>query len=572
MSSLNITRVKIVSKLIVILSEYISLAGKRPKTVRSITRNFIRFIDWCDNNNYQNVLNNISLAKIAFIQYVGNLREKFRRGGLKSSSAQLYQSGALVILNELYNSNFNEGVNLIHSVNDDEPTVVPDEDSVGKALALCTVFFEGLADLVINCKPYPFMLIIPKFLDWDDNHLWIFPTNRWYMTPEELINRINLNNTSWAYDYKNGRIATYDEIATKYTEKYVAKDTIKQAFKIINRANKDPKDLSRIKRAVFACNSFLTLFIANTGMNLAQVLELHWCDDYKVGMEHQGFRQIKYRANNKYVSFEIQKKFLPHFKLYIELRKYLLADRDCSLLFFCFGQNCVEDPIPLKETSLNLFHRSLKKIYPEIPRITTREYRVFKADHLINHTDPSTAGLLLGNSTDTILEAYANGSESNAIVEMSDFLEKISESVRRVVVQASERSSNAIDTELGECIQFNHPASISSRIPVQPDCKQPEGCLFCDKYLVHADERDTRKLISCKYVINQTRPLAKQEMFESQFSMILNRIDLIIEQIIEVNGESEMVTRIIAEVEDNEKLDIYWEAKLRMLIEAGIVS
>ena len=65
-----------------------------------------------------------------------------------------------------------------------------------------------------------------------------------------------------------------------------------------------------------AHNAFVLMFIANTGINLAQVLEL-LNGDYEVGVERQGFRAIKRRAGNKAVHFEITAAFLPKLKRYL---------------------------------------------------------------------------------------------------------------------------------------------------------------------------------------------------------------------------------------------------------------
>src|SRR4030066_186875 len=88
--------------------------------------------------------------------------------------------------------------------------------------------------------------------------------------------------------------------------------------------------------------------------------------------------------------------------------------------------------------------------------------------------------------------------------------------------------------------------------PIAPDCHQSEGCLFCDKYVVHADERDVRKLISCRTCIYRTAHLStSDEYFQSLFGEVLRRIEIIL---VTSGGKSEdhrtQVERVRVEVED----------------------
>src|SRR5207253_5824849 len=127
----------------------------------------------------------------------------------------------------------------------------------------------------------------------------------------------------WAYDYSNGRLATIQELLPHYGSRN-AWGALFRAQSAIAAANADLQNRSRRDRAMVAHNAFVLMFIANTGMNLAQVLELSWCTDYEVGVERQGFRAMKGRAGNKAVHFEITAAFLPKLKRYLALRHYLL--------------------------------------------------------------------------------------------------------------------------------------------------------------------------------------------------------------------------------------------------------
>ncbi len=88
-----------------------------------------------------------------------------------------------------------------------------------------------------------------------------------------------------------------------------------------------------------------------------------------------------------------------------------------------------------------------------------------------------------------IVRAYAAGSQSTHLQEMSDFFARVD----NLVVNKGETIVRGIDLAVGACASFGAPRQVQSNVPVAPDCRGPEGCLFCDKFRAHADERDTRK-------------------------------------------------------------------------------
>lgn len=63
---------------------------------------------------------------------------------------------------------------------------------------------------------------------------------------------------------------------------------------------------------------------------------------------------------------------------------------------------------------------------------------------------------------------------------------------------------------VGICSNYGNPNPLSNAL-VKVNCKSPEGCLFCDKYRIHADEKDARKLISCRYYLQKTAQLSNNK-------------------------------------------------------------
>jgi hypothetical protein len=477
----------------------------------------------------------------------------------------LMQNAVLGVLRDLLNvDDFHHGVNLLrddHAAT--ESTQPPSEEDQARVLALCNSLFGGLSALCLQNQPYPYPLPVPQFLGAANDTLWVFPAKTWCMPPHVLASRESLGRGFWANDYENGRIATVDEVAARYHEQQ-GNRAVEDAHSAMSAANKDPQHIYRRRAAFLAHNAFTVLFLAHTGMNWSALRELPWNETYETGMERQGFRTIKYRAGGKMVSFEIQSVFFPTFKKYLELRTYLL-DGVCYDYLFMAGESLARRVSRLSGTALDSILLSLRAIDPNIPQIRSRAWRAGKSDWLLRNVDPSTAASILQNTVPTVLRAYAEGSPTTQEDELGQFFADL----RGVVIAKGERVENAVERAVGVCTSFGSPHQ-NGAAPIASDCRRAEGCLFCDKFKIHADERDTRKLLSCRYCIEQTAHLAEsEEQFHRLFGPIFERIKLLLEEI--ERREPRIVARIEHEVQAGE-LDPFWARKLEMLVDLDLVA
>ena len=195
-----------------------------------------------------------------------------------------------------------------------------------------------------------------------------------------------------AYNYAEGRILNLEELVnnSSFTDPYQVFTHARRKLKL---ANADSRHNQRLKLAMIAFNIFIMLFVAQTGMNWAQVISLAWSECYDTEVPQQNIRVIKWRAGNKVCHFELPTSFMPVFRKFLNLRKYLLADRPCDWLFFRFIHSIKTGiPLPLKN-GLNSIYITLRRIDPELPKITPRQWRAAKSDWLIRNTDISTTAL-----------------------------------------------------------------------------------------------------------------------------------------------------------------------------------
>ena len=574
LSSLDSNRAERVRALITHISENLTDSGRRERTVIDATTRFVVFMSWADENNFIDAISNVEIARRAVTEYTQHIRERINTNAISLSSGVRQQSTVFIFLGEFLDvDTLTRGLNLLRINNEaKEKTIPPSENAQAKVLGLSNLLFEGLAKLAVDNKPYPYSLTVPKYLGYQDNTLWVFPSTVWFMSPQMLANRKVSKSPFWCFNYSDGRLTSLDEmqLIPNYAgnNNYTRKFNISGAKRKILSSNANPRHYQRLHQGMIAQRAFMLLFLAQTGMNWAQVVNLTWADKYEVDANHQVFRTIKWRANNREVSFELPVAFMPKFKRYLELRKYLLGGRSCNWLFFTQSiRRTVQNPTQIKFEIRSLY-QTLLRIDPNIPVITSRQWRAAKSDWLIRNTDTSTTALILQNTEKTVLSAYAAGSETTQVEELTIFLDRVAETV----LAKEHIVKDGVNRAVGICTDYGNPHQATKYIPIEADCRAPEGCLFCDKFKVHADEVDIRKLLSCRYCLRQTSSLVAEnnEQYQTMLSPIFDRIEIILKEL--SCRDADLVIKISKDVEENGELDPYWSRKVEMLMDLGLVT
>lgn len=561
LKSINKERIKHIRKLIQIISDDFSYSSFSKETIFNQSRHFLSFIKWADSNGYTDFFEDKNKAREAFSCFVYYLKDKLSKNELVSASAVALQYNSLRFLEKFHNvDELAIGIPIIRSNGSTNYTTPPSEDSQNKALLLCESLFEGISNLILNSKPFPYQLKVPNHIGWKNNSFYVFPLTEWAVNPTN-----HKEKQAKVWNQEEGKLNSKEEIKHLYKTENNIRCVINRAKKMLHEANIDKYSTYRLRLAMVAHHAFSIIFLATTGMNRESMIDLLWDDNYETSTERQGFRTIKHRAGNKPCNFELSIEMLPKFKKFLELRKYLLNNRNCEYLFFSLGANSSQEPIKLTGKSFCRFFNTLEKIDPTIKKITPREWRAAKSDWLIRNTDVSTAALMLQNSEQVLLKHYTAGSETNHLAELSNFFGEVSNFVLKNVDKSDGETS-----AIGICSSYGNPNPLDNA-PIKVNCKSPEGCLFCDKYRIHADEKDTRKLVSCRYCLQKTAQLSNnKENFDSVFGKIFQRIDELLKEIEEI--QPGLTNRIIKEVEEMGELDHYWARKLELLFDLGLVS
>ncbi len=574
LSSLSQLRRHEIRMLIAHISETIAQSGLRKRTEFGRFYAFSLFIDWCDRSHHSRVFDDETSAHAAFRDYVDDLRRRVLQNQLGNNTAVSYQNLTQAVLEDYLNAdNLCQGINLLgHSHRFVESTPVPDAKSQEIVLAWCKCLLNGISELVVDQKPYPFALAVPGYLNWPNDRIWIFPVNSWCVTPDsKSIPKYQ------AYDYQNGKIRTAEEIEHLYGKPNWPSRTIRRIIKsqkYIQRSNQNFFSRDRIERGMLAVSAFLVMFIASTGCNPTQAKETLWSEELENVVlnplvERQGFRTIKYRANNRLVSFEIGVEYMPYLRRYLQLRKYLLQERRFAYLFFSYGSGHIglkTGPKLISESDTKKMFMIMKRLTPTFPSVIPMQWRVAKQDHVIRNYDPATAAQAMQHSLTTALRKYSNGSEVTQQLEMSRYFNQ----VEKVVLSKGQEIAGSEVNPVGICTRPGEPKAVVDNLPLIPDCKGAEGCLFCDKYRIHADEMDVRKILSARYCIKKTSHLASShEQYEQMFMRIFQRINFILFELKKHNPG--MVEKIEQEVDIDGELDAFWSAKLETLMELDIL-
>lgn len=585
LASLRLERVEPIHRLIEYLSDLAISGGKGMRTLTDHARTFKLFMDWSDANGHPHCLQGGEPTLSAFRAYASSIEERYRRHEFENQYAAKLQRWVCQCLESITGqAGLGRGVRFIPMKNRGESGTNPvPEYDFAHTLGLCSALFHGLSALALEAKTYPYQLPMPKSLGWENAFLWIFPVTRWCLPPHlQGEARLQLDNPYWHIDYQRGQLADPVEIwchfvfesqrgLPKSNGLRAAKSAIKRCEAVIAKANGDPLSFHRLKAAMNAHNAFLLLFMAQTGLNFAVVRNLEWKEEIIAGSQQQGFREIKWRAGGKEVTAIIRTQFLPHLKRFVRLREYLLDGQKYGYLFLSLGASLQGVPHQINDGIFRCFHDMLRNIHPELCKIGPQKLRATTHDWFNRNIDPVLAARIHGHTLETAERAYQAGSPVTHREELGTFLEKVSATAIKCNSVVSQNTAFPCGKAgpLGTCSEPNAPLGVDGSIPIEPDCNSQDGCLFCKKHHIKADEEDARKLASCAYVIHQTTYLPG---IEAHFKPILDVIDALMDEIRAAYGETSMVDQVIEDVFSNGNLDPYWAGKLALLDNLEILS
>ncbi|KVO89041.1 hypothetical protein [Burkholderia ubonensis] len=566
LASFSSERAKVVRLLVTQFSERITLGAMSPKTIYVALRVVLEFVNWADRLGLHQVLCDEQTTVEAVHRYFREKREQVSLGNLSRNTVAHNQRNLLSKLREFFrNDDFCLDARVLRRQQGGSvPTAVPESESQAALLAWADALFSGISTLVLDFKPYPVRIATAR-----GESLCLVPHTHDRREGDDSHGLLGWN-------LETGEPRSQEELKTRMAEGGVTNPRRRSwaiarlTAKHLTTANDDARSAIRLSHASLAAVCFAALFLAETGVNLAQLLAMKWSPELAANLQdalvvRQKFREVKYRASGKEVTFTVSLGFMPKLKAYLALREYLVQDADCDALFIVVEHRAQRRLMGLPAQFLARLYNRLDTLGIVLPRITARQWRAAKQDWAVSNHGPVIAASLMGHSLGTALRSYSNGTDAAHKAEMAAFLA----SVERTVLKPGNDPAGSIKSAVGVCIDFHKPTPIAAPVTVQPDCRSTEGCLFCDQYRVHADAADIRKLLSCRHCVRLVSGRAGSiAQYDSSFGSVLRRVDFLLDEL--RKRDAALFDQIEQDIDIEGNLDAFWSAKLDQLYELGV--
>ncbi|WP_154861840.1 hypothetical protein [Pseudomonas fluorescens] len=544
--------------------ERVQIKNLQPVTVGSKFERLTVFLDYADSALLKDPCEDAESYANALRSYTNHLRNTFSTER-SASYLQLLQSEAIRSGSWFFpqtTTDFKNNLFLIRAPkHSKKQTTTPSEEEMQQSLSISSKIFNQLFDITMQFTKFPCQV------NFDKDPTWIIPSNPWY------VGSVEKKSKTW--NYQAGRPLTQDE-TTDSVDTW--RKTSIRTQKTIDRANSEQYTQLRYMLASFARDAFLALFCANSGLNEKQIIDLPEDLEIIKDTNNHLLCAIKNRSGGKKIYGTITHVFRPSLEKYIDLRKYLLRDKQHPKLFF---RTCSTEDLTLNDLDegalVKYYDKIDKTLQIDIPKLGYRRLRKFKSIWLRKHRGVKVSANSMGHTPRTSDTNYSEENKETAETEMTTFFLKLSESVsdRIVGITLKEFRSPEKDlaTQAAHCTSLDHPMPEIQAVSAIVKCGNPRGCLFCENFRIHADEEDVRKICSQKYVTMETMSLTDSEShFNEVHGETIARIDLYLDHISKLSKSKElMVKRIHHDVFSNENLTPYWSKMMNFFISSGMI-
>lgn len=523
-SSLSAVRVAALPAALNRLSVEFRHAGYRPQTIDGYLEELRHFLAWADGaehkDRFEAVLRDPEVALQALRGHHSFLRSRLQSHQMSSATAALRDHMVIAVLSTIHGRGFKDHIEALSSGTcRGRGTKAPKDGEVQAFVSRVQAVFDSAAELVLNEAA---------------------------STPADP-RRLRLS-------------AVEDSDSTTL-----------------------PGTYTQGRLMELACVAFVALVLADSGANLAVLRSYEEPDDLlgqlaqpeKVNLRD---RAIKFRAGGKLVPVHLSALTTTRLRTYLAVRQAFVSSIGGEDIRPFFIQGTYPKAIgdkrtpmgvrPLDPALLDHLRKKFSSVRANLPQVTLRQLRTYKQQHLVRHQPLNVAAAMMGHSVETAVRAYCRAQEGLREAEIGQFLC----SLEKTVLAASDGLAEASPTAAlpaGACADYGKPAPSGSAPLVQPDCAKVEGCFFCDNYRLHADERDLRKLLSCRAALQRIAPLQPDSArAERVYFAIIDRIDALLRAI------QFRLPKIYGEVRtdvERGNLSAYWSAKLQQLHLLGML-
>lgn len=339
---------------------------------------------------------------------------------------------------------------------------------------------------------------------------------------------------------------------------------------------------NKIKMINLACAAFVNCFASVSAINFSQILTLTVDDLKDLDSSTKGVRvtTIKPRAGYKKIELSIPLKFKKLLNEFLSFRTWIDKNFNFSqredLLFFGLSNPLAihqkNELIFYSENQHNLYRKWFKTKFPEINWIPVSNLRSTVANIYHNESrNIQAVAKKLGNTPQVVSTAYSEATEQQVLSEMTDTFQNIANTAPIIIntsIGVKADIANSLTTDMGHC---------SSKTPLlnsnyqnsdleQPNCSNPISCLFCENYVIHADDEDIHKLLSAKKVFE----MANSSQNSENIYLVIQKINDILDFIIQSNSQTEHEIFQISKLISKGKLTPFFEIMLNTLTDLGV--
>lgn len=518
-ASLSEARAKAMPLALERLSKWFRFNDARPRSINRALQHLGAFFSWADREEhagrFETLLNDPDIALEALKGHHSYLRSMLQSHQLASVTVGRRDQDAIACLSEIHGRVYKDYIEALQ-VTHGAGTQVPDAQIVGEFSSTLQAIFDSAAEIVLSERPVPAVRLL--------------------------------------------RISASDD------SKVVAL-----------RASYGPLRLMEL-----ACVAYAGLVFVDSGANLSVLKEYEEPEDLEEQLAEPDRinltqKAVKFRAGGKKVEVHLSATTVTRLKTYLRVRQTLVASLDCDdiapMFVQCTYVNSKGEPTAVCTLDKNfLYYIRLKvaRAGASLPSVTLRQLRAYKQQDLVRRAPVAVAAKMMGHSVRTAIEAYCKAQDATRRGEMGEFLG----SLQKTIIEASENfaeQSHQKATPVGVCIDHGNPLPTASSVVVEPDCSKFEGCFFCDKYRLHTDEEDMKKLMSCRRILQYIVPLNGDSVrAERVYTAVVDRINLLLEEL--KRRQSKAYESARKSVEEDGELTRYWIGKLQQLQMLGMIS
>lgn len=558
-------------ELLLSIYDYLSMYSNH-KTVLSICASIKQVFDWCDTNGHEEAFLEANQTSLIYRMYSDYLYELVLNGKYNPLTAHKLQRAFCRVVEIAFPSEhlhiLSSGVTIRSSKRNN---AAPNEFWVSSYIRCTLSVARGMARALLNGSPFPWAISFDNF------EATIFPSNGGVYSP--FSGRQN-----FMYHVQEKRLATREEyLSSPWGEEPPLPAHLTHSWRSgvnsLKKANVIELTGYRLLFATLALKAYACLLVAITGCYPSELIQFDFEEalELEKSLVKKELSAVKLRARGRKTRYALGKDGgLVILREFIELRTWMLQGRKFDRLFFRFqkvGENECANILPLAPSFSNQFYVRISGTYldPSVPHLGGRMLRRLKSVVLKTlGASPDVVADLLNHSLVTNLSSYSAASVDQQSKELGFFWK----SIRTASNVVRERDANRVTSiAAGHCHGFENPLVAIPDAGIFPDCKTQFGCLYCDKYVCHADEEDVHKLLSLLYVVQAIRRSSSDSTHsEETFQNLSIRIKYILREVTSRSEECATMVRLMSERVNNlGELTLFWESRLQRYEQLGVV-